>query len=86
MALTADVEQAGVEGQCNRHSGEHQRGAVVDRLANPHGAEQNVRDVQLHRLNRVLADQNNQQACDGECQHELQDRNDAVVDDRIEFA
>jgi len=75
-----------MEGQGNRHSGEHQRGAVVDRLTNPNGAEQNVRDVQLHRLNRVLADQNNQQACDGERQHELQDRNDAVVDDRMEFA
>ena len=86
LALAADVEQPGVEGQRHCHPGKDQGGGVEDRLPDPDLAHENVSNVELDGLHRVFPDQDDQQPDDQKGENQLQQRHKAEVDDGVEFA
>ena len=80
LALAADVEEAAVEGDGDGEPGEDEVGGVVERVADrfrvTHGAE----DEEPQRLERVLADERDDDAGDEEREPEVDERDQAVGD------
>ena len=66
LPLAADVEQAGVEGDGDGEAGEDEVGGVVERVADRLAVAERAVDQELGGLERVLADQEDDQPGDEE--------------------
>ena len=66
LALAADVEQAGMEGDGDGEAGEDEVGGVVEREADALAVAERAVDHEPHGLERVLADDEDDQAGDEE--------------------
>ncbi len=66
LALDPDVEQAGVEAERDREAGEDEARRVIEREADALEIAERAPDQDLHRLERVLADGEHDEAGDDE--------------------
>ena len=80
LALAADVEQAAVEGDRDREPGEDEAGRVVERVADRLAVAERAIDQELDRLERVLAEQQHEQARDEERRRQVEQRQEPEID------
>ena len=66
LALAADVEQPGMEGDRDREAGEDEVGGVVERVADRLDIAEGAVTSSSHRLERVLADEEHDEPGDQE--------------------
>ncbi len=62
LALDADIEQAGVEADRDGEAGEDEARRVIERKADAFEIAERAGDQDLHRLQRVLADRQHDEA------------------------
>ncbi len=79
LALAADVEEAAVEGDGDRKAGEDEVGRVVEREADALAAAERAVDQDDRGAERVLADEEHDQAGDEEGDEQIDQRDQAVV-------
>ena len=79
LALAADVEQAAVEGDRDREAREDEAGGVEQRVADRLAIAEGAEDQELDRLERVLAEEQHDQAGDQERRGEVEQRQQPEV-------
>src|SRR3984957_16682326 len=79
LPLRADVEQAGMEADRNRKSGEDEARRVEQRVADPLEIAERAQNKALHRLERILADRQHDKAGDHESGGDIDKRNERDI-------
>jgi hypothetical protein len=79
LALAADVEQAAVEGDRDREPGEDEAGGVEQRVADRLSVAERAEDQQTHGFQRVLAEEQHDQAGDQERRRQVEERQEPEV-------
>src|SRR5271165_6830113 len=79
LALHADVEETGVEADCDREAGEDETRRVIEREADALEIAERAGDENLHRLERVLADRQHDEAGNDESGGDVDERNERDV-------
>ena len=80
LALAADVEQPAMEGDRDGEPGEDEVGGVVEREADALAIAEGAAQHQHRRLDRALADREDDEPGDGEGDDEVDQRDQPVVD------
>ena len=79
MALGADVEQVGLEGEGEGQRGEHQRCRLDQHVGQGVAVAEERAEERPHRLHGVLTHQEQQQPTDGQARHDSQNVGDQEV-------
>ncbi len=80
LPLAADVEQAAVEGDRDRETREDEAGRVKQGVADRLAVAERAVDQELDRLERVLAEQQHEQARDEERRRQIEQWQEAKID------